>query len=440
MTAEIVVMNRTAVAMAADSAATVRLRQGQKIFNTVNKLFSLSKFHPVGIMVHGDSSIMGLPWETVIKTYRQGLGRRSFPKLREYAEDFVKYLDGNDRLVAAEIQEAVFLATVENYYRRVVEEIRERVKEETSGGNPIPAERVPEIVGEVVTRHFQAWEASTVLPHLPDGFPRKVLDAHGEKVREILTRVFQNIPVDDDCLSRLAVVAVDIATRARFNDAGSGLVVAGFGDSELLPTVRSMRVEGIVQDRLKYVWDEDKSAEISLQSDAFIIPFAQKEMVQLFIEGVHPGYAGVIEGHLRTFLHDLPAALIPDPVPPELKDQRARLEEAGPTLVDGLMKLLAEQRQKDYIRPVLTTVGSLPKEELAAMAETLVNLTSFKRRMSAEPETVGGPIDVAVISKGDGLVWIRRKHYFSPDLNPQFFATYYPEREDQDGTGRRKKH
>jgi len=27
-------------------------------------------------------------------------------------------------------------------------------------------------------------------------------------------------------------------------------------------------------------------------------------------------------------------------------------------------------------------------------------------------ETVAGPIDVAIISKGDGLIWIKRKHYF----------------------------
>jgi hypothetical protein len=42
-----------------------------------------------------------------------------------------------------------------------------------------------------------------------------------------------------------------------------------------------------------------------------------------------------------------------------------------------------------------------------------------------DPETVGGPIDVAVISKGDGFVWIKRKHYFVPELNHHFFANYF---------------
>ena len=69
----------------------------------------------------------------------------------------------------------------------------------------------------------------------------------------------------------------------------------------------------------------------------------------------------------------------------------------------------------------MSVVELLPKEELAEMAETLVNLTSFKRRVTPEAETVGGPVDVAVISKGDGLIWIKRKHYFSQDLNFRYF-------------------
>ena len=56
------------------------------------------------------------------------------------------------------------------------------------------------------------------------------------------------------------------------------------------------------------------------------------------------------------------------------------------------------------------------------MAEALVNLTSLKRRVSMEEESVGGPIDVAVISKGDGFIWIKRKHYFDPSFNRDYFA------------------
>ncbi len=75
--------------------------------------------------------------------------------------------------------------------------------------------------------------------------------------------------------------------------------------------------------------------------------------------------------------------------------------------------------------PILNTIEGLPLDELASMADSLVNLTSFKRRVTLVPETVGGPVDVAVISKGDGFIWIKRTRYFDPEKKPHFFKNYY---------------
>ena len=63
--AEIALLNKTAVALAADSAMT-DLGTG-KIY-PANKLFALTKWHPIGVMI---SNFMGVPWETIIKMYRQ---------------------------------------------------------------------------------------------------------------------------------------------------------------------------------------------------------------------------------------------------------------------------------------------------------------------------------------------------------------------------------
>ena len=64
--------------------------------------------------------------------------------------------------------------------------------------------------------------------------------------------------------------------------------------------------------------------------------------------------------------------------------------------------------------------------EQVTVARSLVNLNSFKKRMSMSLETVGGAVDVAVISKGDGFIWIDRKHYFDPALNPHFVHNRFP--------------
>lgn len=87
--------------------------------------------------------------------------------------------------------------------------------------------------------------------------------------------------------------------------------------------------------------------------------------------------------------------------------------------------VMAEREYKLYIAPTLQSIGSLPKDELGLLAESLVSITSLKQRMSIfDYQTVGGPIDVALISLGDGFVWLKRKHYFSADLNPSWHLTH----------------
>lgn len=102
------------------------------------------------------------------------------------------------------------------------------------------------------------------------------------------------------------------------------------------------------------------------------------------------------------------------------------MEGFGENMLKEYRDNLRQYMQRDFVGPIINAVEFLPKDELAIMAETLVHLTLFKQRVSLGAiETVGGPIDVAVISKGDGFVWIKRKHYFKPELNHHFLSNYF---------------
>ena len=92
MTAEIAIMNKTAVALATDSAVTIERIGDRKVYNSANKLFTLSKYHPVGIMLYGRADFMGIPWESIIKIYRSKLGKQKFDTLKEYSDNFIHYI------------------------------------------------------------------------------------------------------------------------------------------------------------------------------------------------------------------------------------------------------------------------------------------------------------------------------------------------------------
>lgn len=425
MTAEILIMNKSAVALAADSAVTIGRK---KVYNTVNKLFALSKYHPLGIMVYGNAEFMGIPWESIIKVYRAHLGRKSFTTLQQYAEHFIEFLDGKSNLVPAEIQSQTFLRSVESYLLAIKKDIQEEAHQQIKL-KKLKRQKVPQLVQQIITRHFDEWEKHALLTHLPGEFQDQVLEKHRKELDGLINKVFQSLPLDGKDRKLIDQISTSIFCRQRFPLDYSGVVIAGFGDTEVFPSVKSYKVDILLMDRLKYLQERPEGSQVSFNNQASIIPFAQQEMVHLFMEGVDPHYHEFLIGHLTTLFHELPDVLIPDTSSDQAQEAKKMMVDASDKIKNVLFKKLDEYRTKNNIVPIISTVAFLPKDELAAMAESLVNLTSFKRKISMETETVGGPIDVAVISKGDGFVWIRRKHYFNPDLNPQFFANY--NREDK---------
>jgi hypothetical protein len=65
MTSEVALLNRSAVALAADSATTVTYWEKDhfetRYFKGTNKIFHLSTVHPVGIMIYAAANLQGAP-------------------------------------------------------------------------------------------------------------------------------------------------------------------------------------------------------------------------------------------------------------------------------------------------------------------------------------------------------------------------------------------
>jgi len=219
----------------------------------------------------------------------------------------------------------------------------------------------------------------------------------------------------------LKKVAGYLFSRDVFRKDISGVVIAGFGKTEIFPHVKSFEIECVINGKAKYKMG--KEAEAAQDNDACIVPFAQEDMVREFMEGIHPDYFDYLFKGLRSLL----MKKYPDNILAEIKDLSkkkqksvaSKLEQINRGILDEFRQQLQKNSETKHIAPVVMATSHLPKQELGEMAETLVSLISFKKRMSVDAaETVGGPIDVAVISKADGFIWIKRKSYFKQELNP----------------------
>ncbi|MGD0999391.1 MAG: hypothetical protein ABSA67_01720 [Candidatus Brocadiia bacterium] len=80
--------------------------------------------------------------------------------------------------------------------------------------------------------------------------------------------------------------------------------------------------------------------------------------------------------------------------------------------VNKVMPVIAKAITWPFVFP------AMPIQDAIDLAEFLVYATAQCARFGPGAPIVGGPIEIAAITKHEGFKWVRRKHYFGHDLNP----------------------
>lgn len=425
MTSEVVVMNSLGVALAADSAATVSNGERDKVFNSADKLFMLSKRHPVGVMVYAQAALMGVPWETIIKMFRRELGNKRFATLEEYGQSLIAFLDHNERLFPEALQDRFYLRSLEQIFSALAERIEEEIYERmVFGSEESMAPR--EIARTRILKERDDWAKENEASCLPEGCGKRLIGRFSGEINKLMVTAFGPFQIDGDTTTALYDLARLIVEKDKIlRQTLSGVVVAGFGDDEHFPVMVSIEVGLVFEGKLKCRFHEIK--RIDHETPAAVVPFADADMVNTFLHGMNPGFEIRMMKEMADLAVNLPDAIVDavsDLSEAQKKKWKKQFKPESVKAIKSLMEKLDHQRLEKHLSPINQAIANMPKDELGHAAARLVSLNWFQKRMSLSTETVGGPVDVAVISKGDGFIWIERKHYFRPELNQHFFDNY----------------
>jgi hypothetical protein len=109
-------------------------------------------------------------------------------------------------------------------------------------------------------------------------------------------------------------------------------------------------------------------------------------------------------------------------------------EEALDRLILGRTRSIVESAVKNGLEQqgtveMLTKMGpdlyetlmmpAMPIQDAIDLARYLVETTiGFSKFSIARAKTVGGPVEIAAITKHEGFRWVARKHFYSATLNP----------------------
>jgi len=420
MTAIVGILNRQGIAFAADSAATLTVSSTHKITNHANKIFELSKKEPIGIVMYGNMNLMKLSWEQIIKMYRQKLADMKFEHLKEYADDFFSFV----RDLMAPNQDGVYTQSqihffVNSFYNEILKLASDKLKKESK---ELSDENIVDVVMDEMKSIYDSYKQKETCLDCQSLTLESFTDLSKEYVNSKLAQCLSvnNCPLNfkEAFIETLFCI---VRSSAHVYASSTGLVFFGYGDKELMPSYHSYTISELFENKLKIV--ETGNYVVDYNKGACLIPFAQTDVTNTVVRGIDDDLRAVFysknEQILSLLLTTIISKLTEAQAPHELIDILTNLD------INSISKVFKEDMDdyiwKNYVSKLIDIVEFLSKEDLAEMAESLIKMTGLKRHVTTDEESVGGPVDVAVVTKYDGFIWIKRKHYFSPELNPNYF-------------------
>lgn len=410
MTSEIAVMNQRAVALAADSAVTLVDGSTVAVRNDQRKLFQLVDGRTIGAMYFGIADIMGHPWEHLIEHYQGKVQPRAFAHVGEYAESFVAMLDDLPEFFPQDRQKDDFkrlLAAVYRYIFHLAQQSRD-------GSGAADDTQLLDDAIERVWRDYQFREDGRPRPDLacfPSGFATRILREHSQTIEELIAFGFQPFSLGKTAIQRLRDIAVFAVIKDLFLEDVTGIVFAGFGTRDHYPVAVTYYVSAIVCGIVKRSQASHDAIDGATRSKIRV--FADSEVTNAFIRGIDYNLEGRVYGGVRTMLSGLVDQVVASFPGASAKSRenvrRHAQDQLVPQYFEYFRGMAGEFQQQKFINPVLRVLEIASRSELGETARELISLNAFKKRIMAQKQTVGGAIDVAVISRESGFQWYTRQ-------------------------------
>jgi hypothetical protein len=436
MTCEVLLMNRHAVAFAADSAITVVTgfsdRGEIKLHHQTGekKIYDLSTKPPVAAMVFDVGELAGIPWSNLFANYRSngGGGKAS---VAAHAADFLSFLarscEGSSKSTGGS-----FVFTLDQqrdsfgmFVNALVARFRELTIYHASAQNARSAGAIDAAMKEALDhlatevqyesrsfRNYLVFEGETkkerkIIVQPTEQLLGFVTKHHDAYLSEALRIFFDRKPPSDsvkDSLREVLVHAISydyIPPRAP----RSGLVAAGFGQPPVFPEFIQLEVAGVFGGAVKY--REIGRGKTDQKNPSFVRSFAMDNLIQTFLTGMDRRVMPITFTAIYDTVNDLYDEI--EGAVGHLSEQQSGALRQIINNAAGTVATMAIQIPQivtdEFLWPIIQTkVAAAPEKSLGDYAAKLVQLVVIENEFM-DNRAVAAPIRVKTLSPEHATDW-----------------------------------
>ena len=190
------------------------------------------------------------------------------------------------------------------------------------------------------------------------------------------------------------------------------LVFAGYGQDEPYPSICECVITGIDGGKVQY---KKNICTISNEQESKIFGGGQSDIIDAISYGVQ-------EERIDDICNQIPALM-----KKLVKEQNCYRD--MPTMDVGAIndkiicqeaKEMMEESINLHYKQINNLIKNYNLQEMACLAENMIKATELHRKITFQQESVGGLIDLAVITKNDGFQWLNRKSWYEPSKGGQY--------------------
>ena len=400
MTSQLVLLNGFGAAFASDSAVTL----GEKrTYETAEKIIPLPSPHLLAVLHAGSVKIHGMPYSVLVNEWAASLGSTRLRTTTLYMQNFVSWLSDNHSWATQKRSTEDFINQLKVVYKDIWDEIQD-------------TERVEESIDDPIERCLKIWtnwtESISRRDSLTDGKADWATHAL-KKLKPEIDRVkdywFDDIPMNDAIAEQIDSLTVQYLERGHHINR-SQLTFVGYGEKKLLPSYARLEISGFVNDSLLHRVIEEETEPDLESDDVFrILPIGQRDAIDRFLQGyafptIRLAHDAAMEVFLNPEVAEGEENTVAEPAP--ITDEELRL---GDRVYEAIETAFDKWSYKHFTSPLFGAIAALPLASLATAARSLIEIQSLSQTITGEMGTVGGPIDVAVISRDKGFQWINHK-------------------------------
>lgn len=404
MTAQSVLMNKYAVAIASDSV--ISREHSDSVFLTKasqDKIMNLNGDHDVAFMLSGSVALRGIPFPVLVWEWSKTLTQK-FSDLNEYLPSFLTWLQNRSEINNSMQDEVKFTD--------MLEDLLQKIWNSTSHFNThtlidkIELERLNNEFTEEI-RNWKKYCFSRQTFNQWDFEVAKKLSTnkYSEIVTDRINFWFDDRPISEVSFNLLIEICNSLPAWYESDDS-TDLVIVGFGENDLLPKLSFVSIYGNMDGKLRC---EDIEYRSIGSDGSFYRFFGQWHASIQFIRGVDIEMRRIILEFFEKYIRNLMSSNSMFDEDEGDEDLEFQIQNHVRDATNQLETIIANYEKDNFENPLIQVISMSPEADLAKLAKSLIEIQAIRQSINEATPTVGGPIDVAVISKTKGFRWVNHK-------------------------------